>query len=111
MIPVSQTRGMSESEAQTILILLYVVSGVLVLLAILQFGLRRRLSRIERLLLEKPDSRGRADSAYSAAETSAGGAFESFLSEDSARRNLPKGEQLAEYRRWRQEKGLNWSNS
>lgn len=45
------------------------------------------------------------------AETSAGGAFEAFLGEDSARRALPKAEQFSAYRKWRQEKGMNWSNS
>ena len=40
--------------------------------------------------------------------TSAGGAFEMFLAEEPARRKLPKREQFADYRKWRQEKGLNW---
>ena len=45
------------------------------------------------------------------AETSAGGAFEAFLGEDAARRAMPKAEQFSAYRKWRQEKGMNWSNS
>ena len=45
------------------------------------------------------------------AETSAGGAFEAFLSEDAARRAMTKGEQFSAYRKWRHENGKNWSNS
>jgi hypothetical protein len=52
-----------------------------------------------------------SESASSAGETSPGGAFEVFLGEDPSRREMAKGEQFSAYRRWRQEKGLNWSNS
>lgn len=48
--------------------------------------------------------------APSGAETSPGGAFEAFLAEDPARRELSKGEQFSAYRKWRQENGMNWSN-
>ena len=34
--------------------------------------------------------------------------FAKFLEEDPARRELPKKEQFAEFRKWRDEKGLNW---
>lgn len=34
--------------------------------------------------------------------------FAEFLEEDPARRELPKKEQFAEFRRWRDKKGLNW---
>ena len=34
--------------------------------------------------------------------------FAEFLSEDPARRELSKKEQFAEFRRWRDKKGLNW---
>ena len=44
-------------------------------------------------------------------DSGGGGAFEDFLHEDPARRRLPKREQFAAYRLWRQEKGLNWSQS
>lgn len=42
-------------------------------------------------------------------DASMGGAFEGFLDEEPGRRALPKGEQFAAYRKWRQEKGLNWT--
>jgi hypothetical protein len=34
--------------------------------------------------------------------------FDAFLAEDPARRELPKKEQFAAFRRWRAEKGMNW---
>ena len=34
--------------------------------------------------------------------------FEEFLEEDPSRRDLPKKEQFAAFRQWREEKGLNW---
>jgi hypothetical protein len=34
--------------------------------------------------------------------------FAEFLAEDPGRRELPKKEQFAEFRRWRDRKGLNW---
>jgi hypothetical protein len=34
--------------------------------------------------------------------------FEVFLEEDAARRELPKKEQFAAFRAWREERGLNW---
>lgn len=51
------------------------------------------------------------DDSASGAETPSGGAFEIFLSEEPSRRALTKSEQFAAYRQWRQEKGMNWSNS
>jgi hypothetical protein len=34
--------------------------------------------------------------------------FAQFLAEDPARKDLPKKEQFAAFRRWREEKGMNW---
>jgi hypothetical protein len=102
---------MPESDSQTVLILLYVAVGLLVLLLVIAFGIRRRLSRIERRLLVMQAHREDSMDGPSPAEISAGGAFEMFLREDAARKDLPKSEQFAEYRKWRQRQGLNWSNS
>lgn len=101
---------MPDSDAHTILIPLYVVLGLLVILVALAFGIHHRLTRIEKRLSGAAERRDEIDSTPSSAETSAGGAFEMFLAEDPERRNLPKREQFADYRKWRQEKGLNWSN-
>lgn len=101
---------MPEPVAPMVVILLSSAVGLLVLLLALVMGIFRRLSRIERRLaagLGRPEA---AESDPSLAETSPGGAFETFLNEDAARRALSKGEQFAAYRRWRQAKGLNWSS-
>lgn len=100
---------MPESDAQTILIPLYVALGLLVILLALAFGIHHRLTRIEKRLSGVAERRDETESTPSPAETSAGGAFEMFLEEEPERRKLPKREQFANYRKWRQEKGLNWS--
>jgi len=92
-------------------IVLYSAVGLLVLLVAMVLGISRRLSRIEKRLAGGTSRAETATAAPSLAETSGGGAFETFLNEDPARRQLPKGEQFAAYRRWRQKNGLNWSNS
>jgi hypothetical protein len=101
--------GMSESGAPLVVILLSCVAGLLVGMVILLVRMSRRLTRIDRRLAE--DLPREQAASPSPAETSVGGAFETFLSEDPTRRTLPKGEQFAAYRRWRHEHGLNWSNS
>jgi hypothetical protein len=102
---------MPESEAPTLVILLSSCAGLLVLVLLMTFRISRRLSRIESLLGQNGSRAEMSESAPSAGETSPGGAFEVFLSEDPSRREMAKGEQFSAYRRWRQEKGLNWSNS
>ena len=98
--------GMSETEVLVCIILLAVCSGLLVsiLLAVIRNG--RSLRGIERALQSRDTAR---TSAVVAAGTSPRrGEFETFLAEDPARQKLTKGEQFSAYRRWRQDKGLNW---
>ena len=102
---------MPESEVSTMVILLASCAGLLALMVVLVFRISRRLARIEVLVGQSQNRQETGESAPSAAERSPGGAFETFLSEDPARRELPKGEQFSAYRQWRQEKGMNWSNS
>ena len=102
---------MPEAEAPTLIILLSVCAGLLVLVLLLVLRISSRLSRIEKLAGQSPSRSESADQSPSKAETSPGGAFEAFLSEDPSRRDLPKGEQFSAYRQWRHEKGMNWSNS
>lgn len=101
---------MPEPDAPTVVILLASTVGLLVLLLVMVLGIFRRLARIERRLAAGVSRQASAESAPSPAETSTGGAFETFLNEDAARRALTKGEQFAAYRQWRQANGLNWSN-
>lgn len=102
---------MPDADPLSNLILALAICGVLLLLVLLiLWRVSARLGRIEAMLLSQ--SKSRSDSAAeapSAAETSPGGAFQSFLGEDPARRELPKSEQFTAYRRWRQDKGMNWS--
>jgi hypothetical protein len=102
---------MPDYESSTIVILLSSLLGVVFLLLFVLFGISRSLHRIQKRLGESQSHARGPELPPSAAETSAGGAFESFLSEDPARRKLTKAEQFAEYRKWRHENGLNWTNS
>jgi len=104
---------MVEIDAFTLLILLGCSLGLTFLVVLLMFGMSSRLRRVESLLQQNASSsRSEPDhEAPSAAETSRGGAFEAFLDEEPGRRELTKSEQFSAYRKWRQEKGMNWSNS
>jgi len=102
---------MPDADSPALQILLYISVGLLAAIALLCWRISRRLARLERRLGTGAAHADADAAAPTAAETSAGGAFETFLSEDPARRALPKGEQFAAYRKWRQEKGLNWSGS
>jgi hypothetical protein len=99
---------MPEFTSSTVLILLISAVGLLILLLAMVIGISRRLKRMEYRLASQL---GPVESTPSLAETSAGGAFETFLKENPARRSLTKAEQFAQYRKWRQDKGLNWTNS
>lgn len=96
------------------LILPGVCAGLLVILIFMILGLRSRLVRIERLLGERKERKAQPaapEEAPEPAEGAPGGAFEEFLIENPERRLLSKKEQSAAYRKWRQERGMNWSNS
>ena len=102
---------MPEPVAPTLMILLVTAVSLLVWLLALVLGVSRRLSRIERRMAGDSGREEASDAAASHVASPAGGAFEVFLDEDPARRELPKGEQFAAYRRWRHERGMNWSKS
>jgi hypothetical protein len=102
---------MPEFTSSTVVILLASLLGVALLGLLWLAGISRAMLRIERRLSEIQTPARGAELPPSSSETAAGGAFETFLSEDPARRKLTKAEQFAEYRKWRQENGLNWSNS
>jgi hypothetical protein len=95
----------------SITILCYV--GVIALVAIFLLLLRingrltalsYRLSKNGRSSkLEEPDTESQD------VETHSGTRFDEFLNEDTQRRALSKKEQFKAYRKWRTEKGLNWS--
>ena len=101
---------MMVSESSTIVILLAACVGLLAMGLMLIFRLLARLSSIESLLAQNNSPSEASAVQQDSSETMQGGAFEAFLKEDPSRRKLPKREQFACYRRWRQENGLNWSN-
>ena len=102
---------MPELEANSVLMLLATCVALLILALSLLFRIAARVHRIESQLGQPSGRSESTDGSPSVAETSPGGAFEIFLNEDPARRKLTKSEQFAAYRQWRQEKGMNWSNS
>lgn len=103
---------MIETETPvTVLVLLSCCTGLLLVVLGSIVKLFGKLGRIEHLLSHDVGRTESTEQAPSVAETSAGGAFEAFLSEDPARKEMTKSEQFAAYRQWRQQKGMNWSNS
>lgn len=101
---------MPDAASSTFMILFVATVGLLATVVAILLGISRRLMRMERMHSEESARKEDADAGPLPSETSAGGAFETFLSEDPSRRKLPKSEKFAAYRRWRQENGLNWSN-
>ena len=100
---------MPADESPFLLIAVWSCAGLLLMLVLLIIrmlslihGLKRSLGNMAASAVDDPASGG---------ETLSGGAFEIFLSEEPSRRALTKSEQFAAYRQWRQQKGMNWSNS
>lgn len=85
-----------------------VVLQLLVLAVLLR--LSGRVSRLFRLIASPvpPASGELADRRESNADQKKW--FALFLAEDPTREQLPKKEQFAAFRRWREEKGMNWKN-
>lgn len=103
---------MIETETPvSILILLSCCVGLLLVALVSIYKIFKKLARIENLLSHNAGYPEVVELTSSSGETPGGGAFEAFLNEDASRRALTKSEQFAAYRQWRQEKGMNWSNS
>lgn len=104
---------MSDTDGPNFVVVLSSCGGLWIVTLCLVWRILARLRRMERQLdqLSRSHEPSQSQAVPSQAETSPGGAFEAFLAEDPERRNLPKGEQFGAYRQWRQEKGMNWSNS
>ena len=100
---------MAEIDATLLTILTGICLVLLIVVLALMFGISSRLGRLESRIGQKPADP--ADGKPTAAESSAGGAFDQFLNEDPARRELSKAEQFGAFRKWRQQKGMNWSKS
>jgi hypothetical protein len=110
----SHNLDMPETEISTVVILIAACAAILFLIYIGVLMLGSRLARIERLLAEKKEkSRGQSpqERTGEVIESRSGTAFDKFLDEEPSRRLLSKKEQSAAYRKWRQDQGMNWSNS
>lgn len=102
---------MPEPDAATLVILLASCLGLLALILAMLGRFSSRLQRIEALLVQVNSRVESVETAQTEAVAHAGGAFETFLEEDPARRKLTKSEQFSAYRKWRHDNGMNWSNS
>ena len=92
-------------------VLLWVLLGLILLFQVLgavsRILLGRRLKRIESRLAQGK-KKERADAKPQEAGADGVKHFEKFLADDPSRRDLPKKEQFAAFRKWRQENGLTW---
>lgn len=100
---------MSETQAFTVIILLATCAGCLVLLLAAELRNGWCLQRIEQQLKVRGVPAKSPAAAPEAADSGSRGEFEAFLAEDPARRQLAKNDQSSAYRRWRRDRGLNWS--
>jgi len=105
---------MPETDLSTVVILIGACAGLLFLILVGVIMAGARLGRIERLLAHQKGS-GRVENPSTESrqviDSRSSGAFERFLEQDPAIKLLSKKEQSAAYRKWRQEQGMNWSNS
>lgn len=91
--------------------LLGAMAGGLLLLLLGQWSQGARLRRIESRLAAEQSNSGALPLAEQKAETKEQKRlFNEYLDEDPGRRELPKKEQFAGFRKWRSEKGLNWKS-
>lgn len=102
----------------SITILAYIATGALILILLLLFNIHARLgivaaklsSRSSRSVSVKiPVEETEKTENPKASEPEPGTLFDEFLKEDPERRSMPKKEQFKAYRKWRADKGLNWS--
>lgn len=95
----------------SIIVLAYVATSFLLIIMILMFRMNGRIAALSSKLSRSSRSvkLEESDAAPNVAEVGAGTHFEEFLNEDRHRRSLSKKEQFKAYRKWRAEKGLNWS--
>lgn len=107
---------MIETELPTALWILLGVNLLLTLLTwVSQLRAGGRLRRLEARLSGGAAAQAPAEET-GAVSTPSDGAdggsrlFDQFLAEDASRVELPKKEQFAAFRKWRNEKGLNWSS-
>lgn len=93
-------------------VLFGVIALLLVVILVALLAIWSAIVRLTRQLQQSSrPAVGSLSSEPAETTTSQQSAFEAFLIEDSSRLLLPKAEQFAEFRKWRREKGMTWSNS
>lgn len=100
---------MPEADSILYLILFSGLTGMLLAVLVLQLRISARLGKIERSLVGQLEQILDRGIPVEPSDDQSGGLFQTFLEEEPSRRLLTKGEQFAAYRRWRSEKGMNWS--
>lgn len=103
----------------SVVILSYVAVGLLAVILLLLFRISSQLTTVANRLKRSTRSESKSSSATASSsetesepsivEVGPGTPFEEFLNEDPENRRLSKKEQFKAYRKWRAEKGLNWS--
>lgn len=105
---------MVEDIAQQLFVTVVVAVVLLGLLLAVVLRIATRLARIERRLAMVQDEQhaamhpGESLPERKALTREQKDMFREYLAEDPERRKMPKKEQFEGYRRWRQERGLNW---
>lgn len=96
----------------SITILCYTGVFVLIVITIMLFRINGRLEALSAKLSKssRASKLAEPDAEPQQIEVPSGTQFEKFLDEDPKRRTLAKKEQFKAYRKWRDEKGLNWSS-
>ncbi len=107
----SQDPVMPDFDGTLLTVLTGTCLALLIVVLALVIRISSRIGRLEGQLRQGPSGADPIDWKPTSAESSAGGAFELFLNEDPTRGELPKREQFTAYRKWRQQNGMNWSNS
>ncbi len=91
----------------SIIVLAYIATAILLVIMILLFRMNGRITALSAKLGR--NSRAAKLTEPNVAKADSGSTFEKFLKEDAERRSLTKKEQFKAYRKWRSDKGLNWS--
>ncbi|QTN32206.1 hypothetical protein HZ994_07625 [Akkermansiaceae bacterium] len=94
-----------------IIVLAYIATAILIIILLQLLRMNGRLAALSARLSRSSRSEKLAepDAEPGIVEVGPGTPFETFLKEDPERRTLAKKEQFKAYRKWRAEKGLNWS--
>ena len=98
----------------SIIVLAYIATAILLVIMILLFRMNGRITALSAKLgrnsrAAKLTEPGAEPNVANVAKADSGSTFEKFLKEDAERRSLTKKEQFKAYRKWRSDKGLNWS--